>query len=150
MSLELQIIRPPDFIRLGTLGTIDFDSSKEALRQLAYACRKRGIFRSMLDLRDLPIPAKPIFTPSELTALINTFPDIGMTSWHRLALLYRVDPHHGVRMFAFIGTLKGWQMRSFIDFEEALTWLHGDECPTSPTAAEDAIPIQIVGTQAGK
>ena len=140
MPLELQIIRPPDFIRLGSLGTVDFKSSKEALRQLAYTCRKRGIFRAILDLRDLSIPAKPLLTTGELAALVDTFREAGFTSVQQLAVLYRKDPHHGVRMFAFISTLKGWRVRAFDEFEKALLWLQVDDFSQPAVTGE---PISI-------
>src|SRR5688572_5809749 len=89
MPLELQIIRPPDFIRMGSLGTVDFESSKEALRQLAFTCRKRGIFRAILDLRDLSVPTKPLLTTTELAGLVDTFREAGFTPSQRLAVLYR-------------------------------------------------------------
>ena len=140
MPLELQIIRPPDFIRLGSLGTVDFESSKAALRQLAFTCRKRGIFRAVLDLRDLSVPAKPLLTTGELAALVDTFREAGFTNAQRLAILYRQDPHHGVRMFAFISSLKGWRVRAFDEFEKALMWLQADDGPLAAPVGE---PIAI-------
>ena len=126
------------------MGGMDFESSKEALRKLAYVCRKRGIFRAVLDLRDLAIPATPMFTTSELAALVDTFREAGFTSYQRLAVLYRTDPHHGARMFAFISTLKGWHVRSFEDFERALMWLQlCDDQPSINPA--DAFQIRCAG-----
>jgi hypothetical protein len=146
MPLELQIIRPPDFIRMGSLGALDWDSTKDALRMLAYACRKRGIFRAMLDLRELSIPSVPIFTTSEIAALVGTFREAGFTTRQRLAVLYRTDPHHGARMFAFISTLKGWKVRSFEEFEKALAWLQEDEDKALVKRA-DAIQIPFAGEE---
>jgi hypothetical protein len=144
MPLELQIIRPPDFIRLGSLGTIDFESSKLALRELAFACRKRGIFRAVFDVRDLSVPAKPLLTTTELAALVDTFREAGFTTSQRLAVLYRQDPHHGVRMFAFISSLKGWRVRAFDEFERALMWLQADDDPI-PTGVGEPIAIHFHG-----
>jgi hypothetical protein len=143
MPFDLRIIRPSDFIRLSSLGTTDFESSKAALREVAHACRKRGIFRAILDLRDLTIPEKPLLNTTELAALVETFHDAGFTRAQRLAVLYRRDPHHGARMFAFISTMKGWQVRAFDDFEKALSWLSiEDDAPPIPTTGEQ-IPIQF-------
>jgi hypothetical protein len=142
MPLELQIIRPPDFIRMGSLGTIDFESSKEALRQLAFTCRKRGIFRAILDVRDICVPTKPLLTTTQLAALVDTFREAGFTTSQRLAVLYRKDPHHGVRMFAFISSLKGWRVRAFDEFEKALMWLQGDDEPR-PEAVGEPVSIRF-------
>jgi hypothetical protein len=123
MPTELQIIRASEFVRLDPHRHLDFETSKEALRVLAVACRLRGIDRAMLDLRALPIPAKRLFTTAELAALVGTFREAGFTRQHRLAVLYQRDPHGGARMFAFIGLMRGWQVRAFSDFEAAFVWL---------------------------
>lgn len=123
MPLELQIIRACEFIRAGARGRPDLDASRTVLRELAAACHRRGINRALLDVRDIQPGAARIFTPDDLVSLVNTFREIGFTYQHRLAVLYSEDPYHGVRMFAFIGTLRGWNVRAFGDFETALHWL---------------------------
>lgn len=142
MPLELQVIRASEFVRLGAENHFDFDASKEALRLLARACWKRGLKRALLDLRALPVPPKPIFTPPQLAALVETFSGAGFTRHHRLAVLYRVDQHGGARRFAFIGRRQGWQVEAFDDFEKALHWLSvGDE--ESMDCAGEEIPIKV-------
>ena len=123
MPLELQVIRASEFVRLGAAGHLNFEASKQALRMLAHACWKRGVDRALLDLRAMPIPPKPLFTPWELASLVETFREAGFTRRHRLAVLYRADLHGGARMFAFISRMRGWQVRSFAEFSEALFWL---------------------------
>ena len=126
MPLELQIIRASEFVRLGARGHLNFQASKDALQELAHACRKRSVDRALLDLRELLIPAKPLFTPSELASLVETFREAGFARHQRLAVLYRNDPHHGARLFAFIGRIRGGQVRAFAEFEEALFWLSAE------------------------
>jgi len=142
MPLELQIIRASEFVRLNARERLDFEASKEALAVLARACLKRGLRSALLDLRALPIPAKPLFTPSELAALVDTFREAGFGRRHRLAVLHRGDPHGGARMFAFISRLKGWQVRAFDEFEEALLWLSEESIPQA-ASREGEIPISI-------
>ena len=124
MPMELQIIRAQEFIRLGVLGQLDLPASKVELATLVRACRKRGINQAMLDLREVQPPgAKPIFTPQDLVALMNTFRKIGFTRQQRLAVLYRADPHHRARLFSFVAKLRGWNVLAFDNFEKALGWL---------------------------
>jgi hypothetical protein len=123
VPLELQIIRACEFIRAGAQGHPNMEASRAVLRELAAACRRRGIDRALLDLRELRPGATRLFTPNELAALVNTFHNIGFTYQQRLAVLYSQDPYHGVRMFAFIGALRGWNVRAFSSFEAALNWL---------------------------
>lgn len=141
MPVELQIIRAREFIRLGAQGHLDFETSQETLQALARACRKRGLDRALLDLRALPVPVKPLFTPSELAALVETFREAGFGRHQRLAVLYRDDPHGGARTFAFISRMRGWQVRAFGDFEEALLWLSEEQAGRKQEGQE--IPIQF-------
>ena len=123
MPLELQIIRASEFIRLGAHGHFDLAASKAALAELVGACRKRGINQALMDLRALHPGPKPVFSPADLIALVNTFREIGFTHQQRLAILYGSDPHHRARLFAFLSTVRGWSVRAFSNFEESLHWL---------------------------
>ena len=116
MPVDLHVIRAKEFICLDADEQLDFEASKEALRMLAKACEKRGVERALLDLRPLPIPETPRFTPSQLAELLQTFHEAGFSERHRLAVLYRVDPHGRARMFAFIGKIRGFQVQTFEQF----------------------------------
>ena len=141
MPVELQIIRAHEFVRVGPQEHLNLEESKNALGLLAKACRKRGIGRALLDLRELPIPDKPLFTSSDLASLVETFREVGFTPKQRLAVLYHSDPHHGARMFAFMSSLRGFQVRAFEKFEAALLWL--SEMQEQPDIAEN-VPVEMV------
>jgi len=142
MPIDLHVIRANEFVCLDADEQLDFAASKEALRTLALACRKRGLDRALLDLRAVPIPDRPLFTPSQLAALVRTFHEAGFGRQQRLAVLYRSDPHGGARAFAFIGRIQGWQVRAFDEFEAALYWL--SEETKSPAGREaQAVPVPI-------
>ena len=147
MPMELQIIRAQEFIRLGAHGRIDLKASKEILAKLAAACWKRGINQALLDLRALHFGPKPVFSPNDLAVLVNTFREIGFTHRERLAVLYRADPHHRARLFSFIATLHGWNVRAFDSFEEAVAWLSGaepeqSEVETDSTTKAVSVPVR--------
>ena len=142
MPVELQIIRASDFIRLGADELLDFEESKKTLQLLAQACRKRGLDRALLDVRAIPVPAKPRFTSVELAALVGTFREAGFSRQQRLAILYQQDPHRGARKFAFISRMRGLQVQAFNDFETAVNWLW--EEPHSPVEhRERGTPIPV-------
>jgi hypothetical protein len=129
-------------VRLGPTDQLDFEASKQALQVLAAACRKRGIDRAVLDLRSLAVPSKPLFTRTQLAALVETFHEAGFERQQRLAVLYQHDPHRGVRKFAFIGMLKGWQVRAFSDYEKALLWLSTDD-PNEIGREKQNVPVRV-------
>jgi hypothetical protein len=151
MPLELHIIRATDFVRVDPKGHFDLAASKAALALLAGACRKRGINQALIDLRALQPGPKPVFTPADLVELVNTFREVGFTHQERLAILYHSDPYKRARLFAFLSTIRGWNVRAFGDFEEALLWLSSNqESPSKPTRspAEKRIPIRVGNQEA--
>ena len=147
MPMELQIIRAHEFIRLGPRGHFDLKASRAVLAVLAGACLKRGIHQALLDLRALHPGPKPVFSPSDLVTLVNTFRQIGFTHRQRLAVLYRSDPHHRASMFASIARLRGWSVKAFDDFEDAVTWLsraeqEPSEVETESTTKAKKVPVR--------
>lgn len=149
MPVELQVIRANEFIRLDPSAHLDLEASRATLRSLAHACRTRGIDSALLDLRKLPIPPKPHFTPAELAALVTVFRDTGFSSEQRLAILYRSDIHGGVRNFAFISRMRGMNVQAFTDFEQALNWLSEGQQEENERE-EAAVPIHKVKKAANK
>ena len=147
MATELQIIRAQEFIRRGVKGDVDLKASKEMLATLAAACRKRGIDQALLDLREVNIGPKPVFSSKDLIALVNTFREMGFTQEQRLAVLYRSDPHRRARLFTLIANLHGWSVRAFDNYESALTWLSEVKDPRSElepdtTSKSQRVPVR--------
>jgi len=123
MPVELQIIRAREFIRMGTEGQFDLAASCAVLAKLATACKRRGIHRALLDGRNARAP----LTPTEMASLVNVFHDIGFPDDLRLAILHSGDPFRRARMFALISRMKGWSVRAFSKFEDAMLWLSQNE-----------------------
>jgi hypothetical protein len=123
MAFDLQLIRTRDFILGNSHGMVDAKASKQKLAQLAKACKERVLDRVLLDLRDLQFLPVPVFTPNELAGLVDAFREMGFSHEQRLAVLYKVDPHHGARMFAFISRERGWNVHAFDNYEDAIQWL---------------------------
>jgi hypothetical protein len=139
MPIELHLIRASEFIRLDPDEHIDFEASKRVLQDLAYACRKRGIDRAMVDIRNMPVPDQPRFTPSQLAALVGAFREAGFTRQQRLAILYKHDVYGGIRNFTFFSKLRGLQVQAFHEFEVAFYWLAEEQSSELKQATE--VPI---------
>jgi hypothetical protein len=128
MPVELEIIRAAEFIRFGGQGQFDLIASCAALASLAEACKMRGINRALLDGRN----ARAELSANELAALVNVFCDIGFCRDLRLAILHSAERYQRARLFAFISRMKGWNVRAFGDFEQAMYWLSGDQIRPRP------------------
>ncbi len=151
MPVELHIIRASEFICLDADEHLDLEASKQVLRSLALACRKRAIPCALIDLRTLPMLPRPHFTKTELAALVQAFHEAGFSREQRLAVLYSHDLYGGIRDFAFFSRLRGLQVQAFVDFEAALQWLsqmQGTATEEQPGAA--GVPIATPSTQTRK
>jgi hypothetical protein len=131
MPLDLEIIRASEFIRVGPQGQLDLPASREVLKQLAQACHKRGLDRALLDLRQLRPAPTPTLSRDDLASLVTTFGEVGFSKRLRVAILYSTDPHRRARLFAFLTTLHGGQVKACNDFEDALYWLSEREAEAS-------------------
>ena len=147
MPLELQLIRASEFIRLSPEGHLDLQTSQLALAKIAHACHKRGIARAMLDLRSVRPKAKPVFTPLDLVALVDSFWEAGFAPQQRIAVLYITDPHRRVRLFSFICRLHGWQVQGFGDFEAAMLWLSREEESPGSDRPRPELPVRAARPQ---
>jgi hypothetical protein len=119
MPVELQIIRAAEFIRLNSHGEFDLAGTCAALTSIVQACKRRGINRALVDARN----ARANLTPTEIAALVNVFREIGFPRELRLAVLHHTERFQRPRLFAFISRMKGWHVKAFENFEDALNWL---------------------------
>jgi hypothetical protein len=139
MTMELHVIRFREFVRLDARGQLDMAASHAVLLRVARICRKRGIDRALIDGRDLETE----LTPYEMAALVRDLAEMGFSPNQRLALLHRGDAHHRARLFAFIGKLRGWNIRAFGEFEEAIDWLSlAPEVGPKWQASGEQIPLR--------
>jgi hypothetical protein len=144
MPLELQVIHASEFIRVGAHGRLDVATSREILTQLAGACRRRGIERALLDLRDVHPGLVPMLSRDDLASLVSTFCSSGFSPRLRLVLLYSADPHHRARMFALMSVLHGWNVKASENFEEALHWLSEESDPeVQQEPGEKEVPVRL-------
>jgi hypothetical protein len=145
MPLELQVFHAGEFVRVGGRGQFDLAASCAALAELIRACKRRGLHRALLDVRD----AQANLNPTELASIVNTFREIGFTHDQCLAIVHSGDPHHRARTFAFISRMRGWTVQAFGDFDEAVRWLSSIQSPARK-ASEPAKRIPVAGLGAGR
>lgn len=141
MPPDLQVIRAKEFVCLDANEHLDFEASKKSLEGLAQASRKRGLNRALLDLRGLPVLAKPHFTAAEVDALAGAFSDAGFTQGQRLAILYDHDVYGIIRDFINFSRLRGLQVEAFVEYEDATSWLFGKQ--GEDTEVRRAVEVEI-------
>ena len=146
--IEFEVIRASDFVCFDADEHLNFEESKKVLQELALACRKRGLVRAMVDLRDLPVPEKPRFTDAELTSLVDAFRGAGYSQRQRLAVLYRQDVHGTIRNFTSIGRKRGLQVEAFDKLDNAMHWLWKEM--EKPTEVKHGAEVPILKGKATK
>ena len=145
--MELHVIRFREFVRLDAHGQLDMAESHAVLSRLAEVCRRRGIERALLDGRDMQTE----LTPDEIAALVRDLAEMGFTRNQRLALLHKGGPRRRAALFALIAKLRGWKIRAFGDFEEAVDWLSSgpDSHPEAHISGEE-VPLRTRKEEGGQ
>jgi hypothetical protein len=139
MPVELQIIRACEFVRVGTQGEFDFESTRSVLTVLANACHKRGLNRSLIDVRE----AKSNLAPNDLAALVNVFCEATGSTRLQLAIVHTGDQNYRAKLFAFFSAMRGRKVRAFENFEEALVWLSTQNDEAMKTGLHQGeVPVQ--------
>jgi len=136
MPYNLQIVKPSDFVRLDAKGQTDVEETRRILKSVAKACVDRGIDRALLDARDVP----PSLTLSDLYSLAVSFREMGFYQDHRLAILHRYTATERAEFFAMCASERGWNVRAFDNYEEAIEWFNEPSTESIP-------PPQVVRFQ---
>jgi len=123
MAYDLRIIKTSDFIRFDGKGAVEVEKSHNLLRQLAKTCVDRSIECVLLDLRQVQ-GSLPL---AEVYRLAMAFTEMGFTKKQRLAVLHRLEGLQRAELFAMLATSKGWNVRAFDDYEEAIEWFSDNE-----------------------
>jgi hypothetical protein len=130
MPYNLQIIRASDFVRLNGKGEYDQAETRLALTGIAKACVTSGIDCALLDTRE----ARSDMQLNDLYELVLAFKEMGFQKNHRLAILHRsrsgarveffsLAPGELAKFFAMCATERGWNVKAFDDYEQAMQWL---------------------------
>jgi hypothetical protein len=130
MPYNLQIIRASDFVRLNGKGEYDQQETRLALTGIAKACVSGGINCALIDTRE----ARSDMSLNDLYELVLAFEEMGFQKDHRLAILHRarsgarveffaLAPGELAKFFAMRASERGWNVKAFDDYEQAMQWL---------------------------
>lgn len=125
MPCSLHIVKTSDFVRLHADGRFDFESSKKVLASVARACLERGVDCALIDIRD----AERSLKIEELYRLAQAFQEVGFRQNQRLAVLHRYNAAERAEIFAMFAHARGWNVRAFDHYEEAIEWFTSTAVP---------------------
>jgi hypothetical protein len=123
MAFDLRVIKIEEFFHTDARDVpIDLETAYRLLRQVVAESTERGIYRVMIDARGNPTG----LSIADMYDLVGDFRRYGLTPDHRVALL-RVRPEalERARYLETLASGRGFNVRAFADFEEALDFLNG-------------------------
>jgi DNA-binding response OmpR family regulator len=119
-NLKIQIIKAGDFIKSTPTGDLDMKASKEGLAQIAATGTDLHEYTILIDLRDI----KSRLSTSDIYDLASDLVRYGETFRRKTAVLVRADEDIGqAAFFESVAQNRGFKVRTFTIFEEAIIWL---------------------------
>ena len=130
MSCSLMLYKPSEFIRKTANGTLDMESSRKAVRDLAEVARFHRDSHIMLDLRD----TESTISPVEQMKLAMEFGQYRQRFHNRIAVLVPAtsDRIEKANLMKRCMEAEGFEMKVFVSFEHAIEWF-SEVVPFDPT-----------------
>ena len=122
MPYDIRAISSRDFLRTDVNGFVDFPISKKILAEIASACAENENHHILLDTRE----ATTNLSATDVYELVLALQALGFGgNQHRIGVLNRPkDDFDRARFFELCARNRGFNVRAFRDFEEALLWLN--------------------------
>jgi DNA-binding response OmpR family regulator len=119
-NLKLQIIKAGDFIRSTPSGELDMKASKQGFAQIDAAGNELHVYTVLIDLRDV----NSHLSIANIEELASDLLNYGSTFRRKTALLVRADKDiEQARFFEMAAQNRGFDVKTFTVFEEAIIWL---------------------------
>lgn len=120
MPTNITIVHTHDFVRARSNGELDLDVSRRLLVDVVSAMRKSGEHNVLIDTR---AAAPTRLTRTDLWNLAIAAGTQPALSAGRVALLVPRDKQEDAEFFESIARVEGANIRAFVDFESAISWL---------------------------
>lgn len=132
MASKVMIIHAKDFLSVTGEGTLDFEGSKKALREIAAAAGSLSDYEVLLDTRK----AQSQLSTIDLWYLAAELASLGTAFGRKTAVLCPQERFDDAGFFAMCAQNRGLQVRGFSSFEDAIKWLtETQEFPPAPATS---------------
>ena len=120
MTTQVKIIRAKDFIKATPEGDLDLAKSQALLLNVGAAKTALQDYAVILDTRR----AESKLSAYELWYLASELQKVSDSSLRRTAIICPEKRFERAKFFALCAEGKGFEMRAFVTFEEAMDWLN--------------------------
>jgi hypothetical protein len=121
MPIDIRIIHAHDFIKATPEGHLDLEESKRLLILIASASTSLGDHEIILDTRKV----QSEMSVKDLWHLAAELDNIRRDSSRKTAIICPLERFDHAGFFALFAQKKGFRVRAFISFEDAINWLMG-------------------------
>jgi hypothetical protein len=120
MNMKIQLIKAGEFLKSTPTGELDLQASKKGLTQIATSGAHLHDYTVLIDLRDV----KSSLSNSDVYELGAHLSRYGETFNRKTAILLRAggDLDKAI-IFEDVAQNRGFRVRAFVSFEEAIIWL---------------------------
>lgn len=123
MPCSIRIIHAHDFIKATPEGTLDLENSKKLLIEIASDSSTLGDYEILLDTRK----AQSEMSASDLWSLAAELTSFRKALSRKTAVLCPLERFDHAAFFALCAQNRGFRVRAFTSFEEAMEWLIAKE-----------------------
>jgi len=125
MPTNIKVIQTQDFIRAEPDGTLDLTASCNLLKDLVTELDTAGKYHVLIDTRgaDVRLSTNDIFELGVAVAADT------LARQNKVALLVPPEEKVDADFFETVSRNRGANLRTFTDFERAITWLIMKQCP---------------------
>ena len=119
MPANVKVIHSSDFIRARPDGEADIETAEKLLKDIAQASADLDSFEILVDTRHV----KGRLSVADLWSLAENLVRYRQTFSHRTAVLCPLERFDHVRFFTLCAENRGFNIRAFTGYEEAMEWL---------------------------
>jgi len=116
MPTHVKLIRAKDFIRATANGDLDLDESRRLLIEIVSAGGSLGDYDVLVDTRN----AKSKLSTADVWHLAAELGKVRQGFAGRTAILCAIERFDKAKFFALCADIRGFQVRAFISFEDAM------------------------------
>ena len=119
MPAHVKVIKAREFVRATPEGEANLDSAAQLLQDIARAGRGLEEFEVLVDIREV----SGQLAASDLWILAEKLVRLRESFAHRTAILCPLQRFDHARFFALCAENKGFNIRAFTSYEDAMEWL---------------------------
>jgi hypothetical protein len=121
MPTDIRLIHAQDFVRATSEGELDFETSKKTLIETASATAHLVDYEILLDTRKSHVQ----MSVTDLWYLAAELSNLRKAFSRKTAVLCPVERFDDAAFFALCSKNRGFRVKAFTSFEDAINWLIG-------------------------